>query len=438
MVSFDDVLPTLVSACEGWAGIGNAKVCVVRDLEGRIRLAVEPRNAAVLDIQALEQLVQKALGKWFAGAVSTTQEKERGGLARALFERAAPWDDATYRDGTGAAVAVPAGRWFKLERRLTKLDWLSENPTGPAWTLGEKGPAVVTFYSFKGGVGRTTLLIACALQLARKGKRVALIDLDLEAPGLGPVLQVGGERGVLDYVVDYIATGRGELTFLPAQGFGATDGAMVDVLGAGRLGFEYIEKLARLDFASSGGFLDEGELPVTDALRVLLSSLRGKGYDYVLIDARAGLHDLAGLSLHGLAHLDVLVGRATEQGYLGLDLTIAALARRRAIESLMAVVVHSMVPTDEREATQEKGRFKERCYDLFKRHVYDPHFEDADIPSLDDDDALHTVLPVSRHPKLETFDAVASILEQLMSQEYAVVVERIIELCTPEEPEEGQ
>lgn len=439
MVSFDDVLPTLVATCEGWAGIGDAeKVCVVRDLEGRVRVALEPKQAMRVDVPALEALLTAALGPWFATpVVATADEKEKGGLARALFGRAVPWDDAIHRDGTGAPVAVPGGRWFKLERRLTKLDWLSEEPTAPAWNLGEPGPAVITFYSFKGGVGRTTLLLACALQLARKQKRVALLDLDLEAPGLGPVLQAAGDRGVLDYVVDHIATGRGEPTFLPAQGFGAAAGAMVDVMSAGRLGFEYLEKLARLDFAASGGFLDDGAMPVARAVRELLLSLRGKGYDFVLLDARAGLHDLAGLSLHGLAHLDVLVGRATEQGYLGLDLTVAALARRRSSENLMAMVVHSMVPADERESASERRQFQERCYEIFKRHVYDPLFEDQDIPSLDDDDALHTVLPVSRHPKLETFDTVGGVLEQLESPEYVAIVERIVDLCTPEGPEEA-
>ncbi|MDO9141572.1 MAG: AAA family ATPase, partial [Methylobacter sp.] len=39
----------------------------------------------------------------------------------------------------------------------------------------------VVFYSYKGGVGRTTALIQTAFQLARQGKRVVLVDMDVEA-----------------------------------------------------------------------------------------------------------------------------------------------------------------------------------------------------------------------------------------------------------------
>ena len=43
---------------------------------------------------------------------------------------------------------------------------------------------VATFYSFKGGVGRTTLLVNVAHALAARGERVLIWDLDLEAPGV--------------------------------------------------------------------------------------------------------------------------------------------------------------------------------------------------------------------------------------------------------------
>ncbi|HCF3553889.1 MAG: AAA family ATPase [Pseudomonas sp.] len=43
---------------------------------------------------------------------------------------------------------------------------------------------VVTFFSYKGGVGRTTSLALTAAYLSRKGKKVFVIDCDFEAPGL--------------------------------------------------------------------------------------------------------------------------------------------------------------------------------------------------------------------------------------------------------------
>ena len=46
-------------------------------------------------------------------------------------------------------------------------------------------PSIVyTFYSYKGGVGRSMALANVAALLARAGHRVLAIDWDLEAPGL--------------------------------------------------------------------------------------------------------------------------------------------------------------------------------------------------------------------------------------------------------------
>src|SRR5687767_3973408 len=69
---------------------------------------------------------------------------------------------------------------------------------------------VTTFYSFKGGVGRTQALVNVAFELARKGRRVLLVDFDLEAPGLDTFEfpeRIKNGKGVLDFVYDYIETG---------------------------------------------------------------------------------------------------------------------------------------------------------------------------------------------------------------------------------------
>jgi MinD-like ATPase involved in chromosome partitioning or flagellar assembly len=44
---------------------------------------------------------------------------------------------------------------------------------------------IVTFYSYKGGVGRTMAMANAGAFLAAAGKKVLLVDWDLEAPGEG-------------------------------------------------------------------------------------------------------------------------------------------------------------------------------------------------------------------------------------------------------------
>jgi MinD-like ATPase involved in chromosome partitioning or flagellar assembly len=66
---------------------------------------------------------------------------------------------------------------------------------------------IVTFYSFKGGMGRTMALANIAVLLVRRGLRVLAADWDLEAPGLDRYFRAYGihssnEAGLLDMLVD--------------------------------------------------------------------------------------------------------------------------------------------------------------------------------------------------------------------------------------------
>src|SRR6202521_3593470 len=71
-------------------------------------------------------------------------------------------------------------------------------------------PRIVTFYSYKGGTGRSMALANVAWILAANGKRVAVIDWDLEAPGLHRYLhpylrdpELLDSSGVIDFVMAY-------------------------------------------------------------------------------------------------------------------------------------------------------------------------------------------------------------------------------------------
>jgi MinD-like ATPase involved in chromosome partitioning or flagellar assembly len=68
-------------------------------------------------------------------------------------------------------------------------------------------PFWITFYSYKGGVGRSLALANTAALLVKKGRKVLLIDFDLEAPGLDSFSEfsaASGQAGVVEYVSEFI------------------------------------------------------------------------------------------------------------------------------------------------------------------------------------------------------------------------------------------
>jgi hypothetical protein len=69
---------------------------------------------------------------------------------------------------------------------------------------------IITFYSYKGGTGRSMALANVAWILASQGKRVLVMDWDLEAPGLHryfyPFLvdqDLLSSEGVIDFVIKF-------------------------------------------------------------------------------------------------------------------------------------------------------------------------------------------------------------------------------------------
>src|SRR5271170_367544 len=69
---------------------------------------------------------------------------------------------------------------------------------------------IVTFYSYKGGTGRTMALANVAWILASSGLKVLVVDWDLESPGLHRYFQpfidpakITATSGVIEMIRDY-------------------------------------------------------------------------------------------------------------------------------------------------------------------------------------------------------------------------------------------
>ena len=83
----------------------------------------------------------------------------------------------------------------------------------------------------------------------------------------------------------------------------------------GNINEHYLEKLSRLDYELIARYTDQSDSPLAD----LLSHIKGEiEPDYLLIDCRAGLHDLGGLAVHQLSHANVIFGLDSEQSWQGL------------------------------------------------------------------------------------------------------------------------
>ncbi|WP_095934110.1 FxSxx-COOH system tetratricopeptide repeat protein [Streptomyces sp. Tue6028] len=172
---------------------------------------------------------------------------------------------------------------------------------------------IITFYSYKGGTGRTMALANTAWILAANGKRVLAVDWDLEAPGLHrffhPFLDLSAlaaTTGVIDIINEYAwasttgtqRTGPWHLDYARVEphaisltperlGLRFQEGGSLDFLSAGRQDRSYSATVSSFEWDNFYERLGGGQF--LDALR---DDMKGS-YDYVLIDSRTGLSDNA-------------------------------------------------------------------------------------------------------------------------------------------------
>ncbi len=215
-------------------------------------------------------------------------------------------------------------------------------------------PRRVVFYSYKGGVGRTTALVHTAFHLARANKRVVIVDLDVEAPGvhhLVPPADGTVEAGVVDYLwerqvrpaseaptVTLVGEKDGHRTGIAYAVRDAVRRNDVYVVPAGHVDFQYVQRLAVLttrDFST----LSEGELdPWSQFERDVIDQFAP---DIILIDARTGINDWGGLSLLRLADDAFIVMYPSVQNTEGVNLVRELLGQ---IDGARYHIVLSPVP----------------------------------------------------------------------------------------------
>jgi MinD-like ATPase involved in chromosome partitioning or flagellar assembly len=161
------------------------------------------------------------------------------------------------------------------------------------------------------------------LELVRRGRRVLLVDFDLEAPGLDtfPLLRPKAPtKGIVDFVTEYLVTGVSpDVTdFVYKAELPATIPGSIMVMPTGLPGDEYGSRLNNIDWQRLYSERD-GFLLFEDLKAQWKQSVRP---DYVLIDSRTGHTDVGGICTRQLPDAVTLLFFPNEQNERGMQTVV--------------------------------------------------------------------------------------------------------------------
>lgn len=408
-VRYDDVLPlTLQIAVEVCGEEFFSNNLLLRDSEGFITVVLREEIAAPLKSE-LSSRLSSVLGIYATvPPVLTPDEIYDESLAISSNDK---FEFVVCPNGYQAYVRY-------VERRIVGGDWVRDIqlPIPGA-------PKIVVFSSLKGGVGRSTALSVSAVHLARKGKSVLAIDLDLEAPGIGGMFLGKSELpayGALDFYVEFGRTeineefmndmsriayrdeSGGSFTIVPATGL-TSQLSPQNVLG--KISRAYLEVVTATGEPIS--FLDK--------TRELISQLcNNKSYDVIFVDARAGLNESTAATIQGLGADVLFFGVDTPQTWDGYTYFLAHLARHKT-EAISPEDWRYKLKVVHAKALESDGalqEFRDRSWELFSSHLYD-ELEGGEAAEglteafgfdLDDSAAPHYAWPIFMSERFYEYD----------------------------------
>ena len=396
---------------------GGWRILVVKDVLGMLRIILwcSKKDWESSRIEIDHELMKISTEYWSRSVLQGQGKNHPDGAWQSEA-----WEKAERYEGTDKLRI--------MDRHLSKSGWF-EAPSEPPWkTRVRNAPAIVLFYSFKGGAGRSTALAATALNLAASGDRVAVLDADLDAPGVASLL-AGHDGATAQWgIVDYLLERRIRETME-----GRTDdychryaaGGVVEateeifVYPAGTFNNRYVDKLARVDY---GNPPDSSVHPFVALLEHIRRDLAPR---WILIDARAGLGDISGFLTGGLCHFHVLLGTLADASWQGLERILERLGGNRIREDrpqAECLLVASMVPRSDESLFQRLVQgFTDRARDAFGSHYYaEPEEAPDNFWTLDDmesDDAPHVPVVLPYDERLATFRKLREVAQSILLKE---------------------
>ena len=187
-------------------------------------------------------------------------------------------------------------------------------------------PTIVSIHSYRGGTGKSNLTANLASSLVQQGKRVCVVDTDIQSPGLHVLFGMDVQSSGLT-LNDYLY-GRSTIEQV-AHDVTAKLGSTVAKGGVLYLVPSSI-KVGEITRVLREGY--EVNL-LTDGLRTLIKTFN---LDYLFLDTHPGLNEETLLSII-ISDILVLILRPDQQDFQGTAVTVEV-ARKLKLKQLLLVV----------------------------------------------------------------------------------------------------
>ncbi|MDR0894122.1 MAG: AAA family ATPase [Prevotellaceae bacterium] len=381
MKTFDEIIPAikevLAEKRAELVALNGHRLIINRDLNGYVRILADESLDGDINIQSI------------VDAIKIKLEGRVPDVMPVLYDDSETIEQSIRQNPHFEIEGYP--QVMVVDRTLFESDANKRTDT-----VATSVPRIV-FYSIKGGVGRSTALSAAAWSFAEMGKRVLVLDMDLESPGITSSL-LSTERmpmyGIADWLVeDLTDNGNAVIDNIMSLSDLSINGEIWVAPAHGKNVGEYVEKLGRAWMPKVASF--EQRTPWYERLNLLIADLEERIHpDVLLIDSRAGIDEISIACLTCLqADTLLLFAMDSAQTWNGYQILFDYWRQHSMASDIREhlQVVGALIPETGR--TEYLSNLWEHSWKLFAEKLYD------EIPSgANDADAFNFDISDSSAP----------------------------------------
>jgi MinD-like ATPase involved in chromosome partitioning or flagellar assembly len=228
----------------------------------------------------------------------------------------------------------------------------------------------IAFFSYKGGNGRTLTAANFAVYLTKLGLKVAIMDFDLDAPGVDskfPGFELpNGQLGLIDYVLDFQKTGSPpgliERIYCTIPIKSPRQDYALGLIPAGDyLASDYPVKLNEINWSCIFSSQRDGVAFFQLFLQLIEKEL---ALDVLVIDSRTGFSEIGGLCTQQLADETVILSSLAGES-IKMTRHLAQVIRESEISKQLSKTVETKIVVCRVPKPRDIEKLKAHCCKVF-------------------------------------------------------------------------